>query len=263
MQLAVDLVVRNKTTGKALRLHLPAEWDGSDLSLDFRRRTVTDSSGADRSSLLDISENALWAVDPMVAGSNEIEIESVRAATVAGPNLPKAANVDGSTGTQEWSEPGNVKIEDTLGAQVSGTSDGKSTQSKYLVATDFGLSIPTGATIKGIVGKLRGNRTSQPGGAVTFARVRLLKAGVILAPDRATAGLNVTASEREFGGTGDLWENAWAAGDFDSKFGIAIAVNLVASTGFTEAAAIDWVKTAVYYQDPTIIATLRWEKGYF
>lgn len=60
----VSVSVRNETTGKSLKLNLPADWDGTDVSLDFYRRTIKDAAGADRSGLLDVDDNALWLETP-------------------------------------------------------------------------------------------------------------------------------------------------------------------------------------------------------
>ena len=53
---------------RSLTLNLSAGWDGDDLSLDFFRRTITDQTCADRSSLLDAEDNDLWRLDPIEAG---------------------------------------------------------------------------------------------------------------------------------------------------------------------------------------------------
>ena len=75
-EVPVDIVLRNVTTGKSLTLNLPERWDGTDLSLDWRLRTITDPSGADRSALLDPEDNELWAVDAF-SGTLTAEIETV------------------------------------------------------------------------------------------------------------------------------------------------------------------------------------------
>jgi hypothetical protein len=72
---ALDVILRNVTTDKSLRLKLPASYDGDDLKLDFFRRTVKDQDGNDRSSLLSSADNDLWSSEPLVAGANTIEIE--------------------------------------------------------------------------------------------------------------------------------------------------------------------------------------------
>jgi len=88
---AIDIVLRNKTTGESLTLALPEDWDGTDLSLDFRRRTIVDTTGADRSSLLDPSDSGLWKTEPLITGANAIEIEAVGAALVAKDDFNQTA----------------------------------------------------------------------------------------------------------------------------------------------------------------------------
>ena len=74
-------------------------------------------------------------------------ITNIFAAT-GGPNYPStAANVTG-TGTIAWTNPTRLTGNDTLYATAVLTT---STYSNYIQATGYGLSIPTGATINGIV----------------------------------------------------------------------------------------------------------------
>lgn len=74
---AVDLLLRNKTTAKSLTIAVPAAWPGTDLRLDFFRRTIRDAAGLDRSALLSPTDNALWTLNPLIAGANDVAIEAV------------------------------------------------------------------------------------------------------------------------------------------------------------------------------------------
>lgn len=266
MQLAVGVVVRNKTTGRTLKLNLPSAWDGDDLTLDWYRRTIEDQDGLDRSALLDPVDNSLWlAREPLLAGSNSVEVEAVRGSTVAGPALPQSAATDSSFGTAEWGEVNGIKSEDAAAAQVSG-GNGATVQSRYLLGKNFDLKPSSGATVKGITTTLKCSRTSTPGGAVGTNRLRLVRKNIILPTDR-TAGaswpVSPSTAETSHGGAADLWGTEWVPADFDSEFGFALAVNLTASSGFNVSAMLQWAKVAVNYQDAAMVATLRWEKGYY
>jgi hypothetical protein len=77
----IDLIVKNNTTGLQLAINLPAEWDGTDLIVDFYRRLIRDINGIDRSALLDPTNHALWSSpEPLVAGLNDFEVEAKSAA---------------------------------------------------------------------------------------------------------------------------------------------------------------------------------------
>lgn len=72
-----DVVLRNTTTGKSLRLRLPEDWAGNDVTLDFAKQKIRDgSTGADLSSLLDPTTRSLWVPNPVLEGLNEIQIEA-------------------------------------------------------------------------------------------------------------------------------------------------------------------------------------------
>jgi hypothetical protein len=108
---ALDVVLRNVTTGKTLRLKLPASFDGDDLKLDFFRRTIRDQDGNDRSSLLSSSDNELWTPEPLAAGPNDIEIEVQGSSIVALDNFDQSAgNLHGKALTVggTWQETGTA-----------------------------------------------------------------------------------------------------------------------------------------------------------
>lgn len=73
---AINIVLRNKTTGKQLTLNLAEDWEGEDLSLDWRLRTITGASGVDRSALLDPEDNELWAAAEPFSGTVDVEVEA-------------------------------------------------------------------------------------------------------------------------------------------------------------------------------------------
>lgn len=73
----VTVILRNETTGKRLRLNVPA---GANLTLvlDFLKATITDGAGVNRSSYLDPIDNLLWVPEPLLPGvSNDLRIEPV------------------------------------------------------------------------------------------------------------------------------------------------------------------------------------------
>ncbi|HEY3434207.1 MAG TPA: DUF5050 domain-containing protein [Solirubrobacterales bacterium] len=72
----IKTVIKNNTTGKQMTINLPASWDGTDLTIDFYRRSLTDANGVDRSAFVDASDHELWlAAEPLITGNNDFEIE--------------------------------------------------------------------------------------------------------------------------------------------------------------------------------------------
>ena len=104
-------------------------------------------------------------------------------------------------------------------------------RSYYIVGQGFGFSIPTGATINGIVVTLQFARYD-PGGS-TSARdysVKIVKNNTITGNDKFTlASLtpNNTFVNRTYGSSTDLWGETWTAADINnSNFGIAYSAEL-------------------------------------
>ena len=67
-----------------------------------------------------------------------------------GATSPGTTADDSAVGTIVWTNPNNSKVSDNVYAIVTNANCGIPT-SHYLKATNFGFSIPAGATINGIV----------------------------------------------------------------------------------------------------------------
>jgi len=65
---------------------------------------------------------------------------------IQGPNNPGTMADDSTVGISSWQDINNAIIEDGTPSSTSG----KNEQTHYLKATNFGFSIPSGATINGI-----------------------------------------------------------------------------------------------------------------
>jgi hypothetical protein len=132
-----------------------------------------------------------------------------------------------------WSDPGNITASDDTYA--SGTSNG-SGDMWYLIGSNFGFGIPSGATIDKIEVKIEGYATS----ASTYASCQLLKAGVGVAMD---SGLIPTTEGTVTVGD-DNWGVSWSAEDInDSGFGVRFTL----AGGVNKTAYIDHLQIKVYY----------------
>ncbi len=132
-----------------------------------------------------------------------------------GPNNPGTAAQTATGGDVNWSNPNNIK---TSGASYATfTVVAVSSTSQLLQGTNFGFSIPGGATINGIVVSLY---DSAEGSAADLASLSLLKAGSAAGtPIGATAATGTLT----FGSSSSLWGTTWTPAQInDSGFGFEI-----------------------------------------
>lgn len=172
--------------------------------------------------------------------------------TTAGPNSPGTLANDSGVGSGAWSTPSNASASDNT--RTSQTNNG---QSNGLKATNFGFSIPVGATIDGIVAEIEHSaNSSASGGAgnrIMDQTVRLVKGGSQAGSDYAKTGtINrwpVTASEAyaTYGGATDLWGTTWTVSDINaSNFGIEMTCVGNNQDG-SEIGYVDHIRITIYY----------------
>ena len=157
-------------------------------------------------------------------------------ATNTGATSPQTASNDDSVGTSDWINVDNIKTSNDSWA--SGDLRAPST-SKYLTGTNYGFTVPTGATINGI--KVEIEESTGPYGSVENS-VKILKGGTISGDEQSTgATLPTNDTYVTYGGTTDLWGETWTAEDINlATFGVGFsAVGGIAS--------VDHIRITVYY----------------
>lgn len=161
-----------------------------------------------------------------------------------GPNSPSAASNDASSGAVAWSNPTNCYSSNNVLATSALTRANPTTN--LLVATGFGFTIPSGATIDGIVVGVERSKTG-PIAAVRDYLVYIVKGGVVGATNRATTTLwPASENSEDHGGASDLWGETWTDSDINaSNFGVAVSGQMVYGTSTT--AQIDHIRITVYY----------------
>lgn len=155
---------------------------------------------------------------------------------------------DNSFGSVAWSTPENAASSNDLFADLN-IFGGQTTQ--YLKVTNFGFSIPSGATIDGIVVSIE--RYASPNGTTRDSRVRLVKGGTVQATDKASgsawpngSGASATAN---YGGAADLWSGTWTDSDINSSgFGVVLAATNIAAKD-PESVAVDHITITVHYTE--------------
>jgi hypothetical protein len=163
-----------------------------------------------------------------------------------GPNIAGTGADLTGVGTITWSSPTSIQADDGTSAQaiLSGTT------SHYLKATNFGFSIPTGATVNGIWVEWKKN---SPGGLrITDTTIKIVKAGSV-GGNNNSAGTNWNlAGYQGYGGFTDLWGLTWSPSDInDSTFGAVMSCS--ATSGESSVTAnVDACRITVYYTVSTI-----------
>jgi MSHA biogenesis protein MshQ len=148
-------------------------------------------------------------------------------------------------GTVAWapSPTTNVNASDNLyaTATVNGTTN-------YLKCTGYNFSIPSTATILGVVVNVERNSSSTS--RTTDGAMRLVKAGVIGTVDRSTTTTWTTTDVvQAHGASNDLWGTTWTPADINSAtFGAAFA----AKTTRSRTVSVDHMPVSVTYSTPTV-----------
>lgn len=144
-------------------------------------------------------------------------------AASSGPNSPGTASDVATAGTVAWTNPQNAKVSDDtyVSADLTGTA---SLTSHYLSLSNFGFSVPTGATINGISVEI-----DKKGQAVDALVKIIKKDGSLGTVNKGKEG-TWPASETTFtyGGASDLWSETWTPEDInDPDFGVTLVAYVI------------------------------------
>ena len=160
-----------------------------------------------------------------------------------GPNnATSGVNVTG-IGTVAWTNPGNALANDNSFATIAVNN----ATSNYLQTSGYGFSIPSDATITGILVTIgRFQNTTAGGNDIRDTEVRLLKSGTVTGSNLAVTGTEwpTTEGAATYGSTSNLWGTTWTPAEINaSNFGVALAVNSTNSrTG-----SVDYITVTVTY----------------
>ena len=168
----------------------------------------------------------------------------------AGPLSPAAVNtivIPGSSAT--WANTNNASQSDDVYTGTGNIAGGTGSYTDYIVATDFGFNIPSGATITGIEVIVE---RSDASGLTSDYRVRIVKGGVISSTEMSSGtAYGSVDSYGIYGSPFDSWGETWTETDINSSnFGVAVAAQRNAAGGSSDA-VIDQILITVHY-----IATL-------
>lgn len=164
-------------------------------------------------------------------------------ASSVGPSSPGTTVDDATVGTLAWANPNNAQASDGVFATASHAG---LTTSHYLKATNFGFSIPAGATITGILAEIQ-KQTDTLGDGKDIT-VKIVKSdGTLGATNKALAtAWPTTEAYSSYGSSSDLWGETWASTDINNaNFGIVISESSNDTGGSVE--SIDHIRITVYY----------------
>ena len=160
-----------------------------------------------------------------------------------------------------WSNPSNaVASDDSYATATIGSS---SDVTYYLQATNFGFSIPAGATIYGIQVNVERHQTcldSTPPctSNVRDNRVRLVQSATIGSTNKADTSTNWSASDgtAAYGNSSDLWQGGWTVTNInDASTGVVLSAKLTNSND-DQSANVDYISMTVYYTPDTTPPTV-------
>lgn len=154
-----------------------------------------------------------------------------------GPNNPGTMANDDTVGTVDWANPDRAKISDDSYAQWLELG----TTIHYLKATNFGFSIPTGATINGILVEIEQIREAD----ATENSIKIVKGGIISGDEKSTgAELPDVEAYVSYGASDNLWGLSWTAEDINlSTFGVVYS----AKRTVLDVVGVDHIRITVYY----------------
>ena len=146
----------------------------------------------------------------------------------AGPSAPGTTADDNAVGTKTWATTSNATVSDDAHSIVNCAAGALET-SHYLKCTNFGFSIPSGATIDGVTVAIERKATGNSGGNlyVRDSTVSLVKGGTVSGANKAVTLTNWTTTDSvaSYGGATDLWTLTLADTDINaSTFGVVLSV---------------------------------------
>ncbi|MEI7749704.1 MAG: YDG domain-containing protein [Candidatus Moraniibacteriota bacterium] len=181
---------------------------------------------------------------------------------VADPNVAANDATDALAGSFAWANPDYAKVSDDNYAVFTSPGTASPETSQYLKVTDFGLSVPLGATINGIEVTVERSTTST---SVKDSGVYLVKSGTIVGTNHAlTSGTGFTSCSSPATGAG-CWQNTehtvtygsptdkwgapgtWSPSDLNSATS-GVVFSAVRSAGTnSKAINVDNIRMKVYY----------------
>jgi|SRR3989344_2248720 len=167
-------------------------------------------------------------------------LSKVVLADSSGPNNGSSFASDSSVGTISWTSPSNAQSDDGSYASASFSSGASS---YYLKATGFNFSIPSGATVNGILVEIK--KATSGLNTSTDNSVKIVKDSSVAGSNYASgSSWPTTAAYSSYGGASDLWGLTLTSSDINSS-GFGVAISATGTGGGTS--LVDAIRITVYY----------------
>jgi hypothetical protein len=164
-------------------------------------------------------------------------------------HLPASGSSDGDIGGDiPWTNPGNITANDSQYATVSGNAGGISITSYPLVGSNFGFSIPSTATIRGVVVTAGVNATPASTSLTEYASIRV--GGLDYYP--------ATSSAPTYGSSTDLWGASITPADLNSANFQARVRTTSSNSSSAYTLSVDNIEVTVYYEIPVEIGPVQY-----
>ena len=178
-------------------------------------------------------------------------IPNICVAATEGPNDGGTASNDSAIGTRSWVNPSNALGSDNL---ISNADMYNDQISNYLSVSNFGFSIPVGATIDGILAEIEADTDVAGGGDCpgygNEYQIRIVKGGVVGSTELGTgiAVNDIDDAYTSYGGASDLLGETWTAADINSTL-FGFAYSAYATSQDDCYVDVDNVRITVYYTE--------------
>lgn len=177
----------------------------------------------------------------------------------SGPNSPSTVSNGTGIGNIAWGGLTSAQTSDNLYATATALAIGDKTN--YLRFTNFGFSIPTTATICGVLVQIEKKSSGIILERIVDESVRIIKGGSIVGSDYSDTGTDWASSDftSSYGGSSDLWGTTWTPSDINaSDFGVALSADLI-FISVLPTAQVDHAQMTVYYDNSLPIKLLNFE----
>lgn len=160
------------------------------------------------------------------------------------------ANAGTSENAEAWVSPGNITADDGTTASITAATYDTPDISQLLVASNFGFTIPSAATIDGITVVVERNNAA---GAASDNRIQLGKGTAfanLVGTNKALTALDWPAAltDQSYGGAADLWGTTWTPAEINAS-SFAVFLSVQADAANTDV-AVDKITVTVDYTEP-------------
>jgi len=162
-----------------------------------------------------------------------------------GPNNPGSVGNDPEVGNMSWNNTTDAKSSNNDRSFSTALVLGDITN--YLVATDFGFSIPSYAIVCGIEAEIEKRATGLLE-SVNDHSVMIVNGEEVVGTEHAVGGIWPSSDTYyTYGSPSDTWGVTWTAAEINSPgFGVAISANLFGIT-VLPSSQVDHIRITVYY----------------